>query len=98
MAFFAAVSQWADCVGPDRGGDNESFGIMDRKWIKRSVWALDDCFVAFNEVEDVHAALSVMGHNLGEPVPARFDKLPLMQAGPFFAPTIPSGEGGNAVD
>ena len=72
-----------DCVGANGSGNNERFGIMDKEWLESAVRTLHDGFRTLDEIENVDSAAGVMWHGLGEPMPARLDKLALVRAGPL---------------
>ena len=59
---------------------------MNNKGGEHSVRALHDCFLAFNQVQHIDTAPSVVRDRSCEPVPPGFNELEFMQARAFFAP------------
>src|ERR1035437_4238575 len=71
---------------------------MQDERLKSLLRAGDERLVAFDEVEHIDSALGVMRHRFRKPMSAGSDKLPLMQAGLFFAPSVAGSDLGDAVD
>jgi hypothetical protein len=66
--------------------------------IERPAWAFHHDLFAFNQVEYVDRSLRIVRDGSGEPMPAGFDELELVQAGSLFAPTLARGNGFYAID
>jgi len=88
----------ANGVRSDGGGDDESFSIVDDEGGEGVMWALDDDFFAFDEIEDVDCALGVMLDSAGEPMAAGFNELELMQPGALFAPAFSGSYRNGLID
>ena len=85
----------ANGVGPDSGGNDEGLSIVDDEGFEGLLWAFDDGFFAFDEIEDVDGARGMMRNGAGEPMAAGFNELQLMQSGPLFTPAFAGSDGTN---
>src|SRR5215469_6523996 len=90
-------------VGPNgisaNGGRNdEGLGIVHNVRFKSAGWAFDYGLFSFHKIEDLYSATGVVGNHAGEPMSARFDELPLVQACALFAPAFAFGDRLELID
>ena len=83
----------ANGVLANRSRNNEGLGIVHCEGLKRLTRAFDNRFPALHEVQNVHPARSIVRDRRFEPVPSRFDKLPLMQPGTLLFPARTLADG-----
>src|SRR5580658_1359631 len=76
-----------DGVAAHCSGHNEGFGVMHRKRLEVPSGAFHDGLPPLDQIKNVNAARSVVWHHLGEPMPARLDKVRLVKTRALIAPT-----------
>ena len=65
---------------------------------KRAAGTFDDRLLAFDEIQNIHAAVRIMRHGLREPMAPGLDEFALVQAGALLAPAVAAGDRFDAVD
>src|SRR5215469_5239441 len=88
----------ADSVLAHSGRNDERLGIVNHKRSEGSGGAFHHGFLAFDEIQHVNCALSVVRDSAGKPMPTCFNELELVQASALFAPSILSRYGNKLVD
>ena len=58
-AFFC-IAIWTDCIVTNGSRDNERLCIMDNKWGECRCGTFDNSFLAFKQIQDIHAILGIM--------------------------------------
>ena len=81
----------ADRVGPNGGGYDEGFRVVDDERIEGTGRAFDHRLAALDEVEHVEVAAGVVRNSPGEPMASGFDEFEVVESGSFLAPAIAFG-------
>ena len=87
-AFLRSACRGGSSHLPDSSRNDECLGVMHNEWFEISFRAFDDCLTAFDKVQHMDRALSLMGYWDPEPVASSLDEFEFVQAGPFFAPAF----------
>ena len=82
----------------ERRGHDKSFSVMHDEGIEKSALAFHDGFLTLDEIQDIYRAAGEMQDAAAKPVAACLDEFELVQAGAFFAPPGPRGDGFDSID
>src|ERR1019366_8888599 len=82
----------------NRSGHDECLGVVDNERCKCASRTFDNRFLAFDEIQHIHAAVCVVRNGLGEPMSSRLDEFALVQSGAFLAPAVTAAERFKTVD
>ena len=72
--------QGLDGVETNAGGYDEGLGIMHLEGLELAFRTFDECCLAIDKVEDIHAAICVVLNRTREGVPSCLDELVGMQS------------------
>ena len=79
----------ADCVRTNGRRNDECLCVVNDKWRKTILWALNNRFFALHEVQYVHASEGIVRHSASEPMPTSLDEFPRMKPGSLLATNRP---------
>src|SRR5439155_12577036 len=88
----SALRSLGCCTGTNRVRSHcrrhdESFCVVNYKWVKHALGTFHDCFPPLNKIQDIYRAVSIERRFACEPIPACLNKFQLVQSRPFLGPT-----------